>query len=119
MDNFARDFGPSFDCANWFRSSHIPPGPSTPKRFMGFSDFSGAPSASLTIHWDSPPPPIATVGRAPAPENPNSDSLHCQQQSECELEMAYFHADPTPFIPRGLNRLDVQARKPMERVVLL
>jgi hypothetical protein len=33
--------------------------------------------------------------------------------------MAYFHADPTPFIPRGLNCIGVQARKPMEQVVLM
>jgi hypothetical protein len=33
--------------------------------------------------------------------------------------MAYFHADPTSFIPEGLHRIDVQARKPTERVVLM
>jgi len=33
--------------------------------------------------------------------------------------MAYFHADPAPFIPEGLHQIDVQARKPMERVVLM
>jgi len=33
--------------------------------------------------------------------------------------MAYFRADPAPFIPEGLHQIDVQARKPMERVVLM
>ena len=33
--------------------------------------------------------------------------------------MAYFCANPAPFIPEGLHQIDVQARKPMERVVLM
>jgi hypothetical protein len=33
--------------------------------------------------------------------------------------MPNLHADPAPFIPHGLNRINVQARKPMERVVLM
>jgi hypothetical protein len=33
--------------------------------------------------------------------------------------MAFFRANPTPFVPRGLNHLEVGPRKPMERVVLM
>lgn len=33
--------------------------------------------------------------------------------------MAYLRANPTPFISEGLNRIEVQVRKPMERVVLM
>ena len=33
--------------------------------------------------------------------------------------MAYFRANLAPFIPEGLHRIDVQARKPMERVALM
>ena len=33
--------------------------------------------------------------------------------------MAYFRADLAPFIPKGLHQIDVQARKPMEHVVLM
>lgn len=33
--------------------------------------------------------------------------------------MVYFRVDPAPFIPEGLHRIDVQACKPMERVVLM
>jgi hypothetical protein len=33
--------------------------------------------------------------------------------------MAFRRADPRPFIPRGLNQIEVHNRKPMERVVLM
>ena len=33
--------------------------------------------------------------------------------------MAYFRANLAPFIPEGLHRIDVQARKPMKRVALM
>ena len=32
--------------------------------------------------------------------------------------MAYHFVDPTPFLPRGCNRVHVEGRKPMTRAVL-
>lgn len=94
-------------------------GPSSPPRFLGFLDSTDDPSVSLTIHWSLHSSQRATEGCTVLSENPNSPSHPSTELCAKGSSMAYFRADPTPFIPRGLNRIDVQARKPMERVVLM
>lgn len=112
----------TFDCSGWFKTSpSMTAGPSTPPRFFGFANFTGAPSVSRTIHWGPLPPPSAPSVSSQPSENPNATSpehrFPCEHHPAREA-MAYLRADPRPFIPHGTKPMEIPTRKQMERVVM-
>lgn len=122
IDNFGKDFGAGLDYSHWFNPARMTAGPSTPPRFTNFLDLSVGPSAYhgvINIPWCLQNPTRVNEHCSALPENPNSSTSHPSELGVGDSSMAFVRADPAPFIPRGLNRLDVQARKPMERVVLM
>lgn len=120
VDNFSKDFGFGIDCSRWFKSVCMTAGPSSPPTFLGSANAQGDSLPPRTIHWSTP----SLAGDCCTIEgNPNLlHSAHLHQAPELSspmTSMAYFRADPTPFLPRGLHHLEVGPRKPMERVVLM
>lgn len=122
VDNFANDFGGHFDYSSWFDPSRMTVGPSSPPRFSSFLEFfagSLASSAVLHIPWGLHNSPRAIELSTVHQENPSPPLPLSPGSTDQDSSMAYVHANPAPFIPRGLNRIEVQARKPAERVVLM
>lgn len=120
LDNFYKDFGPGVNYSQWFKKVCMTAGPSSPPNLLKSGNVLGDDPASLTIHWRTPPLPIS---QNTGEENPNlhspTQAYHSLELSSSPLLMAFFRADPTPFVPRGLNPMNVGPRKPMERVVLM
>lgn len=117
VDNFARDFGPTSDYSGWFNPGRMTAGPSSPPRFNSFSELRVVASASRPIYQHQV---IASSTPAPFTVHPRNPNSLASQSGDIEApEMAYFRADPAPFTPHGLNRLEIQGRKPMERVVMM
>jgi hypothetical protein len=52
-----------------------------------------------------------------APTNPPLQTYHPDTVSEVSVEMAYQRADPAPFVPNGMHRLNVPGRVAMVRAV--
>jgi len=103
LDNFTKDFGPSSDHTIWFNLARMTTGPSAPPWFLDFSDFSGAPWPSHTIHWDPPCSSRLLVDCIAHPRNPSPLHSHSPNHHKEGSPMAYFCADPAPFIPKGLH----------------
>jgi len=96
-------------------------GPSSPPAITCLLGTIGDPSLARVIPWALPAFSGSETLLAP-PENPHSrssPSLHSPSSEGRESAMAYQRADPGPFVPRGLNPIQVQGRKPMEWVVLM
>jgi hypothetical protein len=118
LDNFAKDFGVHFDFSNWFNPARMAAGPSTPPRLHCFSDLTSGTSA-FTIPWSLQKPIFEPGNEILCSENPNPSPLQTSVLFPDASAMAYFRADPAPFIPGGLHQVEVQQRKPMERMVLM
>ena len=96
-------------------SSTIPPDhplhqstpPSCSDPGLDFSPRSSPSAFPLPSHFHASPakktPPLATVNPAPPVKNP---------------DMAFRFVDPTPFIPRGFQRVQIEGCKLMSRVVM-
>lgn len=118
IDNFAKDFGSNFDYSTWFSSPSMTVGPSAPPLIPVSVSHPGDPSASCVTQ-------NGLFNRATETEHPlQSNSVHRPPPDPTEQHirdqiMAFQRVDPRPFIPRGLNQIEVHARKPVERVVML
>lgn len=110
MDNFAKDFGACFDYSSWFNPERMTTGPSTPPRFSSILKFfTGALAPHVTLHipWRLHNSPGSLETATVQPENPNPSPSQSPKSDAEKTSMAYLRADPAPFIPRGLNRIEV------------
>lgn len=117
LDNFAKDFGDLFDYSSWFNPQLMTAGPTSPS-ILDCLDHPDDASASCIIPWTLQKTQPVTVDCTIPPENPNPSTPLLELHPKA-APMAYFRVNPVPFIPRRLNRMEVQGRKPMERVVLM